>query len=108
LAEALSVGLLLVVLAGAVIHPWGWPEALVAVPAAGIVIASGAISLDHAVTEAARLGPVTGFLAAMLVLAQVCADEGLFQACGAWMARTAVARPRRKFIQRGQRTVRRA
>lgn len=64
-----------------------------AVPAAGIVIASGAISLDHARAEAERLGPVVGFLAAVLMLAHFCAVEGLFRACGAWMARWAAGRP---------------
>ncbi|MEU7023745.1 SLC13 family permease [Streptomyces sp. NPDC046203] len=99
LAEALSVVLLVVVLACAVIRPFGWPEAVVAVPAAGLVVATGAISLDHAAAEAARLGPVIGFLAAVLVLAKLCDDEGLFHACGAWMARTAAGRPRRLLGQ---------
>ena len=36
-----------------------------------------------------------GFLAAVLVLARLCDDEGLFDACGAWMARAAAGRPRR-------------
>ncbi|MGW7025700.1 SLC13 family permease [Streptomyces xanthophaeus] len=98
-AEALSVLLLVIVLASAVIRPWGWPEAVVAVPAAGVVIATGAISLDHAAEEVARLGPVIGFLAAVLVLAQLCDDEGLFRACGAWMARTSAGRPRRLLVQ---------
>lgn len=89
----------MVVLVCAVVRPWGLPEAVVAVPAAGVVIATGAISVDHAADEAARLGPVIGFLAAVLVLAQLCDDEGLFQACGAWMARTAAGRPRRLLGQ---------
>ena len=95
LAEALSAVLLLAVLACAVVRPWGWPEAVVAVPAAVVVIGAGAISLGHARAEAERLGPVIGFLAAVLVLAQLCDDEGLFTACGAWMARGAAGRPRR-------------
>ncbi len=45
--------------------------------------------------EAERLGPVIGFLAAVLVLARLCDDEGLFQACGAWMACWSRRRPRR-------------
>ncbi|WP_181808974.1 arsenic transporter [Streptomyces shenzhenensis] len=93
LAETLSVLLLAAVLAWAVIRPRGWPEAVLAVPAAGIVVATGAISLDHARAEAERLGPVVGFLAAVLVLAHFCDVEGLFRACGAWMARWSGGRP---------------
>ncbi|MFD9794261.1 SLC13 family permease [Streptomyces sp. NPDC059070] len=98
-AEVVSAGLLIAVLVCAVVRPWGWPEAVVAVPAAGAVVACGAISLDHARAEAERLGPVIGFLAAVLVLAQLCDDDGLFHACGAWMARTAAGRPRRLLVQ---------
>ena len=61
--------------------------------AAGVLTGTGAISLSHARAGAGRLGPVTGFLAAVLVLARLCDDEGLFRACGAWMARTAAGRP---------------
>jgi arsenical pump membrane protein len=99
LAEAVSAVLLVVVLACAVVRPWGWPEAVVAVPVAGVVIATGAISVDHAAAEAARLEPVIGFLAAVLVLAHLCDGEGLFDACGAWMARSAAGRPRRLLVQ---------
>ena len=98
LAETLSIVLLAGVLAWAVIRPWGWPEAVAAVPAAAVVLGTGAISLDRARAVAERLGPVIGFLAAVLVLAQLCDGEGLFRACGAWMARTAAGQPRRLLI----------
>jgi arsenical pump membrane protein len=90
---------LIAVLAWAVIRPRGWPEAVAAVPAAAVLIATGAISGRDALAEAQRLGPVIGFLAAVLVLAQLCDDEGLFRACGAWMARGSRGRPRRLLVQ---------
>jgi arsenical pump membrane protein len=94
-AESLSVLALAVVLAWAVIRPRDWPEAVAAVPVAFLVIATGAVTGHAAVAEARRLGPVIGFLAAVLVLAQLCDDEGLFQALGERMARASAGRPRR-------------
>jgi arsenical pump membrane protein len=93
--ETVSVLALLAVLAWAVIRPRGWPEVVAAGPAAVILIAAGAISAGDAGAEARRLGPVIGFLIAILVLAHLCDDDGLFRACGAWMARSAGGRPRR-------------
>lgn len=86
MAESVSAVLLLVVLASAVIRPFGWPEAVVGVPAAVIVVGIGAVSVADTRSEVSELAPVVAFLAAVLVLSQVCADEGLFAWCGAWMA----------------------
>ncbi|MFE1251660.1 SLC13 family permease [Streptomyces sp. NPDC058735] len=87
--------LLAAVLAWAVLRPRGLPEAVLAVPAAALAVATGVISPGHAWDEVQRLGPVVGFLAAVLVLAHFCDVEGLFTACGAWMARWAAGRPAR-------------
>jgi arsenical pump membrane protein len=63
-----------------------------------LVVATGTISLQHTEDELRRLWPVVAFLAAILVLAKLCADEGLFRAAGAWMARGCRGRPQRLLV----------
>ncbi|MFJ2400474.1 arsenic transporter [Streptomyces xanthochromogenes] len=86
-AEIVSAVLLIGVLAFAVVRPRNWPEAVAALPAAGLVVGLGAVAPTEAWQQTRDLLPVVGFLAAVLVLAQLCDDDGLFAATGDFVAR---------------------
>jgi arsenical pump membrane protein len=68
------------------------------VPAALLLLATGVVTWPHARDELSRLGPVVGFLAAVLALAHACAREGLFDAVGAIVARRGGGRPQRLLL----------
>lgn len=91
----LALVALAAVLAFAMFRPRGWPEAVAAVPAAALLIALGVVSLRDALAEVEELLPVVAFLAAVLVLAKLCDDEGLFHAAGVAMARRSAGEPQR-------------
>ena len=94
----LALGALAVVLTFAMFRPKGLPEAVAAVPAAGLLIAFGVVSFDDALVEVEGLLPVVGFLAAVLVLAKLCDDAGLFHAAGVAMARRSAGEPHRLLV----------
>lgn len=86
MGEVISVVMLVVVLGFAVIRPRGLPEAVAAVPAALIVVLTGALGWQQAWAEIAHLFPVVAFLAAVLVISELCDADGLFRYAGALMA----------------------
>jgi arsenical pump membrane protein len=93
LAETVALLLLAATLAFAVVRPRGLPEAVVAVPAALLVVALGILPVSAALDELRSLGPTIGFLAAVLLLGELCEREGLFAAAGQRMASAARGRP---------------
>jgi arsenical pump membrane protein len=92
-AEALSCVLLAAVLLTAITRPRRVPEAAVAVPAALIVLLTGALPWHQARAQAQLLLPVLGFLGAVLVIGHFCQRDGLFTAAGARLARLSRGSP---------------
>ncbi|HMQ36068.1 MAG TPA: ArsB/NhaD family transporter [Micropruina sp.] len=86
MGEVVAVVMLVVVLGFAVVRPRGLPEAVAAVPAALVVLLTGALGWDQAWAEVGHLFPVVAFLAAVLVISELCDADGLFRYAGALMA----------------------
>jgi arsenical pump membrane protein len=93
--EAISLVALAACLVAAVTRPRWAPDWVVAIAAAVVVVAAGAISFKGARSALSDLGPTVGFLAALLLLADGCRRAGLFEALGASMAAGSRRRPRR-------------
>ncbi|WP_298455127.1 SLC13 family permease [uncultured Cellulomonas sp.] len=91
---AVSVLALVAVLVAAVLRPGGVPEAAVAIPVAGLLVAGGVVSPADAWAEVVELAPVVAFLVAVLALSHLCDSEGLFAAAGSAMVRVCGHRPR--------------
>jgi arsenical pump membrane protein len=97
--EALALVLALLALAGtlaAAVARTRWPaETVVAAGSATALVAAGALSASEGRHALEDLGPTVGFLAALLVLAEGCRRQGLFEAMGALMAEGSRGSPRR-------------
>jgi arsenical pump membrane protein len=98
LALAVALVVLAAALAVAVVRPPYLPEALAASAGAVLLVIVGAIGLSAAGNALRDLGPTVGFLAAMLLIADGCRREGLFDAMGAVMARGARGSPQRLLV----------
>ena len=83
----LSLVLLALTLASSVFPNRRVPEVVVAIPAALLVLAVGAVSWNRASEAVTELFPVVAFLAAALVLSEACRREGLFVAAGVLLQR---------------------
>lgn len=89
----LAVALLAGVLLFAMLQPRGLPEATVAVPAAAMVVALGIVSPTDALRQIQSLGPTVGFLAAILVLAYLADEAGMFTWLGSLLGTLSAGQP---------------
>ncbi|WP_344859248.1 SLC13 family permease [Amycolatopsis ultiminotia] len=80
------------------VRPRGLPEAVVAVPAAGVVLALGLTSPAEAGRRVAEILPTMGFLAAILLVGHLAAAEGVFTWLGGELAEICRGRPRRLLV----------
>ena len=98
LLETLAVLALAAALLVAIVRPFGLPEAVFAVPAAGVLVLVGAVSGHVALDRVKVIGPTVVFLSGILIFGRLCADAGVFDYLGSLMARTSRPDPRRLLL----------
>jgi arsenical pump membrane protein len=92
---AISLIVLLTALVAAVLRPPRLPAPAVAAAGALVLLAAGIVGARQAGQAIGELGPTIGFLVALLVLADGCRREGLFDALGELLARRSQGDQRR-------------
>jgi arsenical pump membrane protein len=84
-------------IAGVVVRPFRWPEAVWVVAGAALLVAFGLVPVDRALAAITKGDDVYLFLVGMMLLSEIARREGLFD----WVAAIAVARcdgsPQRLF-----------
>ncbi|WP_338184203.1 SLC13 family permease [Jatrophihabitans sp.] len=98
LAETIAILALAATLIAAVSRPFGWSEAVLAVPMAGLLVALDVEPASAAVDRLKAIGPTVGFLAAILVFGHLCAQAQLFDYLGTLASRASRADPRRLLL----------
>src|SRR4051794_7334893 len=96
--DVVAVLALVVMLAVAFAHPRAWMEMVVGLVAAGAVLGCGAVDVSTARDQVGLLFPVVAFLAAVLVVAEICAGEGVFAAVGSIVRRAGHGRAHRMLL----------
>jgi len=94
-AETLAIVVLVLTLAVAVARPRGLSEAVVALPAAALLVVTDVVPAHAAVQRLREIGPTVGFLAAILVFGHLCAEAGVFDYLGSVAARASQGSARR-------------
>ena len=88
LAHVATWAIILAAVAGVIIRPWKWPEAIWAVGGGMLLVATGLLPLHAALLALGRGGDVYLFLVGMMLLSEIARGEGLFD----WLAAFAVRR----------------